>query len=203
MLDLPVLRFFKQAYPTQLSVQAISSDLCQTNRSQPLKRGDLAKSSVQSMVWRVCQAGSEIWQKTRRWVGKMKVLVQIATALMLLMLPNASNAGVSYVCRIEGYHSLVEVNREIFALDDPLYVDRQSGQITHPWLGNTYYAHIVLLSSGSDEWSFKVISFSPRPESPDKGGVHSHWFEILTWEDGVKKPFQGSSDNMSFWGSCQ
>lgn len=129
----------------------------------------------------------------------MKYLI----AAFIAVLPCVTLANVSFVCSIEGYYPQSDFTARFVDDEKPIYVDRYTGEITHPFLGNTYYPNIILLSSGFGGWGFKVISFSPRPKTPSEGGVHSHYFEIITFENGETKPFRAISDGVNFWGTCR
>jgi hypothetical protein len=124
-------------------------------------------------------------------------------AALISVIPSFAFAAVSFVCTIEGYYPPSSTTEALGNKDKPIYVDRYTGEITHPWLGNTYYSNIVLLSSGFGGWGFKVISFSPRPDTPTAGGVASHYVEIETFAEGKGKPFAAISSGVNYWGTCR
>jgi hypothetical protein len=114
----------------------------------------------------------------------------IASTLLALLavFPSISLAGDdTYVCKIDGiletwgdaetadYWMKRHMNEEVL-------VDRNTGQVRHLGVGNTYYEKIQLLHRGDTGNAFKVISSS-------NNGWQAHYMVVEENADGVEKRF--------------
>ncbi len=111
-----------------------------------------------------------------------------------------------YICTIDGWHSS---NPEVFEslysqyMDEPIHINRDTGQVYHRRFGNTSFNNIYLLNRGSSDWSFKVMSDSGRLlHGEENFGGHTHYLEVEEFQVG-EKPFTGVVDGTAFWGTCR
>ncbi|MEJ8563418.1 hypothetical protein QTO30_20775 [Yoonia sp. GPGPB17] len=75
-------------------------------------------------------------------------------------------------------------------------IDRETGRVIHSSLGNTSFNHIMILNSGSSDWSFKVIADSGQ-------GGNIRYYEVAEYVEGPDKPLLVVADGGSYWGMCQ
>ena len=85
-------------------------------------------------------------------------------ALMLVQTAGAANAGPSsYYSEIEEFRLVDEVSSGHFAqeaMSSPIAIDRKTGRVVHPWVGNTSFLEVILINRGSDSWSFRSVAHS-------------------------------------------
>jgi hypothetical protein len=111
-----------------------------------------------------------------------------------------------YVCTINGWHSSrQDVFESLYAqyMEEPIHINRETGEVYHRVFGNTYFNNIYLLNRGSSDWSFKVMSDSGRVlQGEENFGGHTHYLEVEAFYEG-EKPFTGVVDGTAFWGMCR
>jgi len=81
-------------------------------------------------------------------------------------------------------------------METTVAIDRKTGRVIHPVIGNTSFNYVTLLNEGSDSWSFKVLADS------GKGG-HVRYYEVHEYDEGAAKPFLAVSDGIVFAGECR
>lgn len=120
----------------------------------------------------------------------------------LTLLPVAANAGpVSYSCEIEGFRGTVghpEVSQawaELHA-DTTIAIDRTTGQVIHPGLGNINFDSINLIHPGDDERSFAAVAVAG-------GGNTVFFYEVQEWVESDQKPFTIVGRFNVYWGNCR
>jgi hypothetical protein len=126
-------------------------------------------------------------------------------ALAVALLPSTGNAGpFSYVCQIEGFQAPPGQDTEgsryfgEMAMGTPLNIDRDTGRVIHPVIGNESYhtADVTLINRGSEGWSFKAIAGA-------EFSGHIRYYEVHEYEDGPDKPFLAVADGVAYWGTCR
>lgn len=118
-----------------------------------------------------------------------------------------ANAGPrSYVCTIEGWNaSSPETFNLLYSryMNEPIFVNRDTGEVSHSVFGNSTFNNVYLLNRGSSEWGFKVFSDSGRTAMGEENyGGYTHYFEVEEFAEGDKR-FVGVDDGNAFWGTCR
>ena len=86
----------------------------------------------------------------------MKPLV----ALILLAASSLHAGPTSYICEItgHGYHAERPPAPKLRGLaEDPLTIDRMTGRVIHPALGNTFMARLEILDPGGEGGSSRSL----------------------------------------------
>ncbi|SMX25242.1 hypothetical protein [Boseongicola aestuarii] len=134
-----------------------------------------------------------------------KVMFKAALfALALLFLPGIGLAGPStYTCEISDYREIdgdTDNSLAEFAMESSVAIDRATGLVIHPTLGNSVYDKVELLSFGSSGWSFRAVAIT---EGFDGKGGPGAYYEVKEWEDGPKKPMVIVDGGVVFFGECE
>jgi hypothetical protein len=123
-------------------------------------------------------------------------------AAVLALLPGVPNAGGgSYVCEIDGFQLPPAQDAELLewvgelAMETTVAIDRETGRVIHPVIGNTSFNDITVLNRGSGSWSFKALA-----DSGDGG--HVRYYEVSEYVESAEKPFVVVADGIAFWGTC-
>jgi hypothetical protein len=140
--------------------------------------------------------------KTGKMLPEFMILRTVAAAAMAIF-PSLSTAGpTSYSCEIEGFKiSPAEGSEQLEwvgmnAMKTTVGIDRMSGRVIHPSIGNTSFNEIKLLNSGSSDWSFKVVA-------DDGNGGWVRYHEVKEYWLGLDKPFLAVAEGILYWGSCR
>lgn len=126
-------------------------------------------------------------------------------ALIMLFSEASFAAQNSYVCKLTGWHSprpdtFISLYSRV--LNDEIYVDRQTGAVTHPAFGNSHFKNIYLLNRGDQSWSFKVFADSGRQAfKQGNSGGYTHYMEINEFSVGEKQ-MVAIIDGNAIWGVC-
>ena len=127
---------------------------------------------------------------------------KLILAGLALLIPESPTAGTTnYVCKITDFKSPGEDNEDKhwigeIAKESMVAIDRATGLVDHPVIGNVSFRNTVLLNKGSSSWNFKVISDSGN-------GGHVRSYEVHEIDEGVSKGFVAISDGTAFIGSCR
>lgn len=81
-------------------------------------------------------------------------------------------------------------------METTVAIDRDTGRVIHPTIGNTVFPVITVLNRGSDQWSFKVMADSGE-------GGHVRFYEVHEYVEGTVKPLVAVVDGIAFWGTCR
>jgi hypothetical protein len=140
--------------------------------------------------------------KTGKMLPEFMILRTVAAAAMAIF-PSLSTAGpTSYSCEIEGFKIPPAEGSEqlewvgINAMKTTVGIDRMTGRVIHPSIGNTSFNEINLLNFGSSDWSFKVVA-------DDGEGGWVRYYEVEEYSASVQKPFLAVADGILYWGSCR
>ena len=128
----------------------------------------------------------------------------LSLAATLIVLPQSPSAGpTSYVCEITGFQIPPAPDAELRewvgkeAMKTTVAIDRMTGRIIHPVIGNTSFTHVTLLNRGSRlAWNFKALA-----DSGDGG--HVRYYEVHETVPDPKKTFLAVADGIAFWGTCE
>ena len=121
---------------------------------------------------------------------------------LLLVVPHSLTAGPSsYVCQITDFKipGANTENREWVgetAMETAVAIDRETGRVIHPVIGNTSFNSVTLLNEGSDSWGFKALADSGE-------GGHIRYYEVHEYDEGAVKPFLAVADGIVFFGECR
>lgn len=133
-----------------------------------------------------------------------RMTVALGSLLVLALSTSGTPGGpLSYLCEITSYLPADgEAGPEDWvaenAMDTPVAIDRASGMVIHPYIGNSTFLHREVLDPGSEEWGFKVIAYSsPQPNR------HLRYVEAQEYAEGPEKPFLAVSDDVAYAGTCQ
>lgn len=130
---------------------------------------------------------------------------QACCALIFLFTEASFAAQNSYVCKLTGWHSpRPDVFISLYArvLNEEIYVDRQTGIVTHPAFGNSSFNNIYLLNRGDQSWAFKVFADSGRQVfNQGNSGGRTHYMEIDEFSAG-DKPMVATIGGNAIWGVC-
>jgi hypothetical protein len=83
-----------------------------------------------------------------------------------------------------------------------LVVDRKTGRVDHPTLGNMYM-DVTLLDHGTSEWGFKLLSESKKNGGAPVGGRHTVYIEVREFENSIDKPLAIIAGGILYWGTCR
>lgn len=107
----------------------------------------------------------------------------------------------SYICTITDFLGPpgMPIGTAEMAAETTLAIDRITGRVIHPILGNTSFPFIEVIDPGSDEWSFKVFARS----AADGPHMHVWYYQVDEYETGLVKPFLAVGEGFAFVGSCE
>jgi len=139
----------------------------------------------------------------------MKRLTVAAKAVTLLFLIGSplDAAPYSYICTVEAYHGpkddegLVDYLGNL-AMETTVAIDRRTGAIIHPILGNTTYRTTTVLNYGNESWAFRVLSESGTTQDDPSGG-HIVYAEVAEYAEGFRKPFLAVDRGIAYFGYCE
>lgn len=120
----------------------------------------------------------------------------------LFVVPHSLAAGLSsYVCQITDFKIPGEntKNREWIgeaAMETTVAIDRRTGRVIHPVIGNTSFNSVTLLNEGSASWGFKALADSGE-------GGHIRYYEVHEYDEGAIKSFLAVADGIAFFGECR
>ncbi len=120
---------------------------------------------------------------------------------LAIQLTSASAGPSSYVCQILGFQVAPGPNSDDLqwvgdlAMKTSVAIDRNTGRVIHPSIGNTSFQQVILLNRGSAGWSFKSIA-----DSGNGGNVR--YYEVQEFAEGPNKPFVAIADGIAYWGTC-
>tara|TARA_R110002049_G_scaffold306707_1_gene505645 strand:+ start:2209 stop:2595 length:387 start_codon:yes stop_codon:yes gene_type:complete len=120
---------------------------------------------------------------------------------LIVLAPSSISAGISsYICEITDFKmpGADTENREWLgetAMKTSVAIDRRTGRVIHPVIGNTSFNNVTLLNEGSASWSFKVFA-----DSGEGGNVR--YYEVHEYDPGATKAFLAVSDGIAFIGEC-
>jgi hypothetical protein len=139
-----------------------------------------------------------------------KFLASVATAASLIaQLSAAAAAPFSYICTIQSYHNPEGPTAGVvffgeLAMETTMAIDRRTGAIIHPVLGNTAYRKTTVLDFGDKEWSFKALSESGHnPNEPNPIGGNTVYIEVAEFTDAIQKPFIVVQSGTVYLGYCE
>jgi hypothetical protein len=138
---------------------------------------------------------------------KTVLAVAAAAASLTAQLGAAEAAPFSYICTVQSYHDPEGPNDGSdwlgkMAMETTVAIDRRTGAIIHPVLGNTGYRKTTVLDFGGEEWSFKVLSESGHlPNDPPIGG-NTLYVEVEEFDEGFQKPFVAIQGGTAYLGYC-
>ena len=121
---------------------------------------------------------------------------------LLLIVPHVLMAGPSsYVCDITDFRipGTNTENREWVgetAMETTVAIDRRTGRVIHPVIGNTSFNNVTLLNEGSASWGFKAFS-----DSGEGGNVR--YYEVHEYDESAVKTFLAVADGIAFFGECR
>jgi len=121
---------------------------------------------------------------------------------LLLIVPHVLMAGPSsYVCDITDFRSpgTNTEDREWLgetAMKTTVAIDRVTGRVIHPVIGNTSFNSVILLNKGSASWSFRALA-------GDGQGGHVRYYEVREYDKDEAKPFIAVADGIAFFGECR
>lgn len=129
----------------------------------------------------------------------MKLTIVILIAAVMTLSATAGHAA-SYRCEIEKVsHSDSDPTAEWQAETAKKFnvvIDRVSGKVFHPTIGNESFKTIVVLNKGSSENSFKVLSISASR-------IWIRTYQVQEFVEGNKKPFFAAIDSFAVFGTCE
>ncbi|WBU58729.1 hypothetical protein [Paracoccus sediminicola] len=130
----------------------------------------------------------------------------VITLLLLLGLflvaPHGLAAGPSsYICQFTNFKipGTNTENREWVgekAMETTVAIDRITGRVIHPVIGNTSFSNVTLLNEGSASWGFKALADSGE-------GGHVRYYEVQEYDEGDVKTFLAIADGIAFFGECR
>lgn len=121
---------------------------------------------------------------------------------LLLVAPHGLAAGPSsYVCQIASFKTpgTNTESREWVgetAMETTVAIDRGTGRVIHPVIGNTSFNNVTLLNEGSASWGFKALADSGE-------GGHVRYYEVHEYDEGAVKAFLAVADGIAFFGECR
>jgi len=121
---------------------------------------------------------------------------------LLLIAPHGLMAGSSsYICQITDFKipGTNTKDREWLgetAMETTVAIDRKTGRVIHPVIGNTNFNNVTLLNEGSASWSFKAFADSGE-------GGHVRYYEVHEYDEGEAKPFIAVANGVAFLGECR
>lgn len=122
--------------------------------------------------------------------------------VFLLIAPHHLVAGQSsYVCQITDFQ-IPDKNIENMdwvgetAMETTVAIDRKTGRVVHPVIGNTSFNSVTLLNEGSRSWAFKALADSGQ-------GGHIRYYEVHEQDEGAVKTFLAVADGIAFFGECR
>ena len=123
---------------------------------------------------------------------------------LLLIAPHDLVAGPSsYICQITDYKvpgSNINVKNSEWvgeaAMETTVAIDRKTGRVIHPVIGNTSFNNVTLLNEGSASWGFKAFADSGA-------GGHVRYYEVHEYDVGAVKAFLAVADGIAFLGECR
>ncbi len=77
-------------------------------------------------------------------------------------------------------------------MEDTVAIDRVTGRVIHPVIGNTSFNNVTLLNEGSASWGFKAIADSGE-------GGHIRYYEVHEYDEGASKAFLAVADGIAFF----
>ena len=87
-------------------------------------------------------------------------------------------------------------------MQQSLAIDRRTGAIIHPIMGNTTYRTTTVLDYGNESWAFRVLSESGTTPDDPSGG-HIVYAEVGEYADGHRKPFLAIESGIAYFGYCE
>ncbi|MFG6552462.1 hypothetical protein [Sulfitobacter sp. 1A16808] len=127
--------------------------------------------------------------------------MRVPLLILTLLAPNSLMGGPSsYICEITDFNipgGDVE-NREWVgeaAMETTVAIDRKTGRVIHPTIGNASFTNVTVLNEGSPSWGFKVLADSGN-------GGHIRYYEVHEHDVGATKAFLAVSDGIAFIGRC-
>lgn len=139
----------------------------------------------------------------------MKRLIVTAKAISLVILTSSPTnaAPYSYICTIESFHGPKDDEDRVdylgnLAIRTTVSIDRRTGAVIHPVLGNTSHRTTTVLDHGDESWAFRVLSESGTT-SDDPSGGNIVYVEVTEYATGVRKPFLAVDDGIAYLGYCE
>jgi len=121
---------------------------------------------------------------------------------LLLATPHGLVAGPSsYVCQITDF-KIPGTNTDgrewvgKTATETTVTINRRTGRVIHPIIGNTNFNNVTLLNEGSASWGFKALADSGE-------GGHVRYYEVHEYDEGAVKAFLAVADGIAFFGECR
>ena len=116
---------------------------------------------------------------------------------------SAMGGPFSYRCTIENYFVANQPGKREWvaqqAMKSEVIVDRRTGRVFHPAIGNEYFENVIVLDKGSSEWSFKSLAFV---QSEQTGGSFVRYIEVYEFEEGEVKRFMAVAEGITYSGVC-
>lgn len=132
----------------------------------------------------------------------MRFLLMFAACLAASHLPTPANANEEYYrCSLSGVaDTWNDAETTDFWLDafmtEEIFVDRQSGEVRHTGLGNSYYDEIKVLHPGDAENAFKVFAQSHN-------GWQAHFMTVQTFRESEEMKFIIVEGGTVWNGTCK
>ena len=143
-----------------------------------------------------------------KWTDmKRLTLASKAVTLLFLLGSPLDAATYSYICTVETFHGPKDdVGRVDFlgklAMKTTVAIDRRTGAIIHPIMGNTAYRTTTVLDYGNESWAFRVLSESgTSPDDPSGGNII--YVEVAEYAEGYRKPFLAIESGIAYLGYCE
>ena len=115
-------------------------------------------------------------------------------------------AGLSYVCEVTDFlippgqsknaKWMAEVAAEVKG--KTVTIDRQTGHVIGPVLGNSFFPRKEVLDFGSEDWSYDSIALSAGPEH-----FTVNFYQVKEFHQGLEKPFLAVVDGTAYVGTCR
>ncbi len=124
----------------------------------------------------------------------------VLAALMNLMPIIAHGAPDSYYCEVISHQAPPQKGGEDLewvgetAKEQAFTIDRKTGRVIHPVLGNANALERIILTSGDSSSRFRLLSRWPSGEGM--------YVEVQEFEEGPRKPFIAVLDMRAYFGFC-
>jgi hypothetical protein len=135
------------------------------------------------------------------------VMAAKALALILSTVSSTNAAPFSYICAIEAFHGHMDDEERVnflgnLAMKTTVAIDRRTGALIHPVVGNTSYRTTTVLADGDESSAFKLLSESGT--APDElSGGNIIYAEVEEYAKGARKPFLLIDSGIAYFGYCE
>lgn len=134
--------------------------------------------------------------------NSLKAVLGVLVMLMAAA-PVAKPGTTSYICQIIRTASLIPDETSKWFADEAkkntAAIDRKTGRVIHPVIGNTNFAAIEVIHAGSSQNSFKALAQT----LPGRRGNFVRYYEVREFHEGFQKPFLAVVDSTVYFGTCR